>query len=152
MAANDEMTEIRQLLQGATVRSVGRAADMSVVEFISLRGEAVNAHMQCPFRIVQQGTIIMGSRDMTYPQRGAGVEAFDQFKTIYDSRAATLNGILEQLRPAVAGVIFGDAGYVALEWDPGFRAEIFPDCSGTVEAWRVSVRGGLHYGFPQGSV
>lgn len=152
MAANDQTVEIRRLLQGATVRSVGRAADLGVVDFTGPHGEEISAHMQCPFRVLQEGKLILGSRDMRYPQRGVGSEAFDQFKTIYDSRAATLSGILEQIRPAVTEVNFGDGGHLAVTWEPTFRVEAFPDCSGPVEAWRVFARGGQHYGFPEGSL
>ncbi|MFD3735617.1 hypothetical protein [Streptomyces sp. NPDC058632] len=152
MAADDRTSEIRRLLLGATVHSVGRAADMGVVEFAARHDEVINAHLQCPFRIVQEGKLLIGSRDMRYAQRGAGAEAFDRFETVYDSRAATLNGVLERLRPVVGEVALGDAGSVTVEWQPGFRLEVFPDCSGSVESWRVFVRGGRHVGFPEGVV
>ena len=152
MAANDQMAEIQRLLQSAKVYSVGRAADMGVVGFTGLRGDAISLHAQCPFRILQEGVVILGSRDMRYPQKGAGSESFEQFRTVYDSRAATLNGIFERLRPAVAEVSFGDSGYLAVGWEHRFRIEVFPDCSGGTEAWRVSLRGGPHYGFPQDAI
>lgn len=146
------MAEIQRLLQGAKVHSVGRAADLGVVEFAGLRGDVINFHIQCPFRILQEGKVILGSRDMRYPQQGAGSESFEQFRTVYDSRAATLNGIFERLRPAVSEVAFGDSGHLAVGWEPRFRIEVFPDCSGRMEAWRVFRRGGPHYGFPQGAI
>ncbi|WP_405674715.1 hypothetical protein OG292_02535 [Streptomyces sp. NBC_01511] len=152
MAANDQMAEIQRLLQGTKVHSVGRAADLGVIEFAGLRDDVINIHIQCPFRILQEGKVILGSRDMRYPQQGAGSESFEQFGTVYDSRAATLNGIFERIRPAVAEVSFGDAGHLAVGWEPRFRIEVFPDCSGSMEAWRVFLRGGPHYGFPQGAI
>ncbi|MGW7408764.1 hypothetical protein ACWGI9_34620 [Streptomyces sp. NPDC054833] len=152
MIADGQTSEIRRLLHGTTVRSVGRAADLGVIEFAGPHGEAVSAHVQCPFRILQEGKLILGSRDMRYPQQGAGTDAFDRFKTVYDSRAATLNGILEQLRPTVTRVTVGDGGHLVAGWEPAFRIEFFPDCSGSMEAWRVFVRGGRHYGFPESSI
>lgn len=152
MAVDDQMAETRGLLQGAKVHSVGRAAGMGVVEFAGLRGDVIGLHMQCPFRILQEGQVILGSRDMRYPQRGAGSEAFEQFGTVYDSRAAKLNGIFERLRPVVSEVTFGDSGHLAVGWEPRFRIEVFPDCSGSMEAWRVFRRGGPHCGFPQGVI
>ncbi|WP_215456229.1 hypothetical protein [Streptomyces sp. ATCC 21386] len=152
MAADDQTARVRGLLQGATVRSVGRAADLCTVEFTGLQGEELRAHIQCPFRILQEGKVILGSRDMRYPQRGAGPDAFDHFETIYDARAAKLNGIIDQLRPTVTDVAFGAGGHLAVTWRPAFRIEAFPDCSGAVEAWRVFTRGGPHYGYPEGSL
>ncbi|MGI5397236.1 hypothetical protein [Streptomyces sp. CA-251251] len=35
-----------------------------------------------------------------------------------------------------------------MTWEPAFRLEAFPDCSGQMEAWRVPLRGGAHHGFP----
>ncbi|WP_405590501.1 hypothetical protein [Streptomyces sp. NBC_01092] len=152
MAAETRAGEIAGILTGAVVRSVGRAADMGVVEFDGPRGETVMAHMQCPFRIVQDGTILLGSADMRYPQKGAGAQAFDEFRMIYDARAAKLNAILGELKPAVVDVSVGEAGELTVSWEPAFRLVAFPDCSGQIEAWRVLVRGGAHHGFPPDTV
>ncbi|MFD3497658.1 hypothetical protein [Streptomyces sp. NPDC058678] len=141
-----------RILTGAVVRSVGRAVDMGVVEFDGPHGETVMAHVQCPFRIVHDGKIVLGSADMRYPQKGAGARAFDEFRTVFDARATTLNGILGQLRPSVEGVTVDDAGELIVSWAPAFRLVAFPDCSGAMEAWRVFVRGGAHHGFPPNTV
>ncbi|MGW4020962.1 hypothetical protein [Streptomyces sp. NPDC005009] len=150
MAAGIHVDEITQTLEGAVVRSVGRAADMGVVEFDGPGGETVMVHMQCPFRIVRHGTILLGSADMRHAQKGAGPQAFDEFRTIYDARTATFNRVLGELRPSVGGMTVGEAGELTVCWEPAFRLEAFPDCSGRVEAWRVLVRGGAHHVFPPG--
>jgi hypothetical protein len=144
--------EIASILTGAAVRSVGRAADMGVVEFDGPRGEEVMAHLQCPFRIVQDGTIVLGSADMRYAQKDAGEQAFDEFRTVFDARAAKLTALLGQTRPRVVGETVGTAGELTVTWEPAFRLEAFPDCSGQMEAWRVFLRGGVHHGFPAKSV
>lgn len=136
------------MLMGAVVGSVGRAAGMGVVEFSGTRGEAVMVHLQCPFRVVQDGKIILGSADMRYAQKGAGEAAFDEFRTVFDARAAVLNRILGELGPSVEDVTVGDAGELTVQWAPGFRLAVMPDCSGAMESWRVFVRGGVHHGFP----
>ncbi|UXY29354.1 hypothetical protein [Streptomyces sp. HUAS TT20] len=146
------MTEVGRLLKGAVVGSVGRAADMGVVEFAGPEGQALAVHLQCPFRILQDENLVLGARDMTYPQKGEGPDAFERFATVYDVRAETLNQMLAALRPSVTAVTVGPAGVLAVAWEPGFRLEAFPDCSGRVEAWRVLERGGEHYGFPPGLV
>ncbi|MFB6937213.1 hypothetical protein [Streptomyces chartreusis] len=152
MAAEIHVGEITAILTGAVARSVGRAVDMGVVEFDGPAGETVMAHLQCPFRIVQDGTILVGSADMRYPQKGAGERAFDEFRTVYDARSAKLNAILGELRPAVDAVSVGAAGELTVTWEPAFRLEAFPVCSGPVEAWRVLVSGGAHHGFPPDTV
>ncbi|MFI7409603.1 hypothetical protein ACIBU0_13150 [Streptomyces sp. NPDC049627] len=152
MAAEIHVDEITRILTGTVVRSVGRAVDMGVVEFGGPQGETVMVHMQCPFRIVRHGKILLGSADMRYAQKGAGPQAFDAFRMIYDARATRLNTILGELGPCVDGVTVGEAGELTVSWEPGFRLMTFPDCSGQIEAWRVLVRGGAHHGFPPDTV
>ncbi|MEY9993609.1 hypothetical protein ABIE67_005641 [Streptomyces sp. V4I8] len=150
--AEEAMPEVGRLLTGAEVVSVGRAVDMGVIEFAGPHGEVAMVHLQCPFRIVWSGRLVLGSRDMRYDQPGAGPDAFDRFATVYDGRAATLNDALAQAHPTVTAVTVGPAGSLTVTWDPEFRLEAFPDCSGKVEAWRAFVRGGEHHGFPPGTV
>ncbi|GHG41142.1 hypothetical protein [Streptomyces hydrogenans] len=152
MAADNRDSKIRQLLMGATVRSVGRAADMAVVELQGPQGATIGIHVQCPFRVLQEETLILGSRDMRYARQRPNIDAFDRFETVYDARAATLNKILGQLQPTVHDVTLGQAGSLAVEWQPYFRVEIFPDCSGSAESWRVFEQGGCHLGFPEDSI
>ncbi|MFR9797382.1 hypothetical protein ACL02U_15945 [Streptomyces sp. MS06] len=148
MTADDHLSGPRELLLGATVRSVGRAADMGVIECADRDGGVIGVHVQCPFRILQGGHLLLGSRDMRFARRGAGTAAFERFETVYDARALTLNGILERLRPPVTDVVLGDAGSLVVRCRADLRVEAFPDCSGSVEAWRVFLRGGPHTGFP----
>ncbi|MFF7160706.1 hypothetical protein ACFZBP_04800 [Streptomyces sp. NPDC008086] len=144
--------EVDRILRGAVARSVGRAVDMGIVEFHGPDGEEAMIHMQCPFRIVRNGRILLGSKDMRYAQKGAGPHAFDEFRMIYDARTVTLNGVLGQLHPRVDGVTVGETGELTVNWEQGFRLEVFPDCSGNIEAWRAFVRGDAHYGFPPETV
>jgi hypothetical protein len=147
-----EALETERLLKGAVVGAVGRAVDMGVIEFAGPGGEVLMAHLQCPFRVLHDGDLVLGSRDMRYARPGAGPDAFDAFAMVYDARAETLNGVLAHLRPTVTDVTVGPAGSLTVGWGPGWRLEVFPDCSGRTEAWRVFVRGGDHYGFPPGLV
>ncbi|MCX5413738.1 hypothetical protein [Streptomyces sp. NBC_00059] len=152
MAAETRARAITALLEGAVVRSVGRAADMGVIEFAGPAGGKVMVHVQCPFRITHEGKTLLGSADMGYAQKGAGTTAFEEFRTVYDARAATLDGVLGQLRPTVDTVTVGEAGEFTVTWAPAFRLSVLPDCSGAVEAWRVLVPGGAHHGFPPDTV
>lgn len=145
--------DVRRLLDGAVVRDIGRALDMGVVEFRGARnGEDLSTHLQCPFRILHDGHVVLGSRDMRYPQQGAGADAFDAFETVYDARAERLNGLLAERPPRVENVHVGEAGDLVMAWGSGFSLEVFPDCSGRIEAWRDLARGGAHHGYPVGTV
>jgi hypothetical protein len=148
VAAEEDFLVVGNVLEGARVASVGRAADMGVIEFSGASGEAIAVHIQCPFRILQDGKLLLGSTDMRYPQAGAGAEPFDDFQTVYDARARTLNEILAQLGPSVESALVGMGSSLTVRWDPLFRLEVFPDCSGSMEAWRVLIRGGRHFVFP----
>jgi hypothetical protein len=150
VAAEIHVDEITRILTGTIVRSVGRAVDMGVVEFDGLQGETVMVHMQCPFRIVRHGRILLGSADMRYAQKDAGPQAFDEFRMIYDAQTTTFNRVLGELRPSVDSVTVGRSGELTVSWEQAFRLEVFPDCSGRIEAWRVLVRGGAHHVFPPG--
>lgn len=144
--------EISRILRGTVVHSVGRAVDMGIVEFHGPGGEEVMVHVQCPFRIVRHGRILLGSADMRYAQKGAGPTAFDDFRMIYDAQTTTFNRVLGELRPCVDGVTVGEAGELTVSWEQEFRLEVFPDCSGNLEAWRAFVRGGADHGFPPDTV
>ncbi|MFD4720335.1 hypothetical protein ACFWOY_09135 [Streptomyces sp. NPDC058423] len=152
MGVDEEAEGVRRLLHQAVVRSVGRAVGMGVVEFTGPGGEELGLHIQCPFRFVHDDRVLLGSQDMKYPQKGAGPSAFDDFRTVYDERAQLLNGLLTKAGPRVESVDLGKAGDLTLSWGPGIRLEVFPDCSGREEAWRVLVRGGAHHGYPPGIV
>ncbi|MFI2375401.1 hypothetical protein ACH5AO_10070 [Streptomyces sp. NPDC018964] len=150
MNAETLVEEITRILTGTVAHSVGRAVDMGIVEFHGPDGEEIMVHMQCPFRIVRHGRILLGSADMRYAQKGAGPQAFDEFRMIYDARTTTFNRVLGELRPRVDSVTVGQSGELTVSWEQAFRLEVFPDCSGRIEAWRVLVRGGDHHVFPPG--
>ncbi|MBA2808418.1 hypothetical protein E0500_013655 [Streptomyces sp. KM273126] len=139
-------------LNGMTLRSVGRATNMGILEFESQSASQVRLHLQCPFRIVQEGQIILGSSDMAYARGGESVEELDEYGTIFDSRSAAINSILRELNPTIFGARLGEAGAIAASWDPQFRLEVFPACSGNLEMWRMVVPGEDHFGFPESSI
>jgi hypothetical protein len=140
---------VDDLLMGSSFRAITRAANMGMIEFLNPQGSIVAVHIQCPYRILQGRKVILGSGDMNFAEAGAGAEAFDQFGTVFDSRVAVLNDILKKASPKVLQIVFADSGWVALECSGTFVLEIFPDCSGKVEAWRVFERGRAeHYGYP----
>lgn len=149
MEDSELVTGAARTLQGAVVRSIGRAAGTGVFEFAGLTGEDIAVHIQCPFSLLHGGKILIGSGDMRYPQPEAGQDAFDRFKTVYDSRALLLNRILDESKGVVLDVGLETGGRLSIHWQNGFALEIMPDCSGNIESWRVLTRGGRHFVFPE---
>ncbi|XVU28295.1 hypothetical protein ACQPZJ_14995 [Actinoplanes sp. CA-054009] len=139
---------IRALLIGATVRSLGRATGMGVLELVGAGDEVIGVHLQCPFRVQRSDAVIIGSRDMNFPLKGRQSEAFDNFATVFDDRAGRLTAILGQRRPVVENVLVDKLGNLVIAWNPDYSLNAFVDTSGRVESWRVLIRGGEHYVFP----
>lgn len=89
-------------LNGTILRSVGRATNVGILEFQSQSASQIRLHLQCPFRIVQEGQVLLGSVDMEYARGGErNVEGLDGYGTIFDSRSAAINSILHELNPAI---------------------------------------------------
>lgn len=122
---------------------------MGVLEFTGPQGEDLRLHVQCAFRVLHEGQVLLGSRDMTYAREGAGADAFDTFSTVYDTRAALLNRVLAGAGSQVETVHVGEGGTLTLEATRGLRVEALPGCSSPgEEAWRAFARSGARYGYP----
>ncbi|QGV77314.1 hypothetical protein [Streptomyces ficellus] len=148
VGADAELTGVRRLLTGAVLRSVGRAVDMGAVELTGEQGEDLALHIQCAFRVLHEDQVLLGSRDMTYVRGDAEADAFDNFATACDGRAALLSRVLGGARPKIESVLQNPAGALTLKATRGFSVEVFPDRSATEESWRAFRRGGEHFGFP----
>jgi hypothetical protein len=138
---------VRALLVGATIRSLGRAAGMGVLELVG-DGQVIGVHLQCPFRVQRGDAVIVGSRDMDFPLKGSRSEAFDNFATVFDDRAGRFTAILGHRKPVVEDVVVGGSGDLVITWSPDYSLNAFVDSSGRVESWRALVRGGEHHVFP----
>jgi hypothetical protein len=146
-----ESDEFLELIHGATVTAVGRAADLGIVEFASATGHGeVTLHLQCPFRILYGGDLLIASGDMGYPGAAAGPRSADPpGGSVFDERSLMLNQAIDRLRPAVTNASLEIQGLLVVEMAPAFLLQVFPDCSGRVEMWRLFARGSsIHYGFP----
>ncbi|MFI5732240.1 hypothetical protein ACIA49_19105 [Kribbella sp. NPDC051587] len=145
--------DVAGLLMGSGGTSVTRTLDMGEVGFRRADGAEVSLHLQCPFRVLHAGTTVLGSADMQYPETGDRAAAFAQYTTVFDARAKVLTGILEARSPEVLEVELGTAGRLDVRLEGDLEIEVFPDCSGVVEAWRVFRRGGgPHLGYPAGAL
>ncbi|GAA3586851.1 hypothetical protein [Kribbella ginsengisoli] len=147
MAVDELARVIHDLMEGAVLRSVGRAAGTGIVKLFGTEGELI-IHIQCPFRMVRDGRILVGSADMNFSLESAGDDAFDNFDTLYDARVCDINEIVQKFNLEVSGVSLDGAGGLVLTWAEELFLEIFPNSSRETEAWRVFYLDGAHYGYP----
>jgi len=146
-----ESDEFLELIHGATLTAVGRAADLGIVEFASATGRGeIALHLQCPFRILYGGDLLIASGDMDYSGAAAGPRSADPpGGSVFDERSLMLNQAIDRLRPTVTNATMELQGLLVVELSPAFLLQVFPDCSGRVEMWRLFARGSsVHYGFP----
>ncbi|WP_238176866.1 hypothetical protein [Kribbella albertanoniae] len=144
---------IAGLLVGTAGASVTRTLNMGEVAFHRSDGDEIMLHLQCPFRVLHAETMLLGSGDMLFAETDDPNEAFVRYSTVFDTRAKVLTGILKSKSPEVLGVEVGVSGRLCVRLLGDFVVEVFPDCSGRGEAWRVFRRsGGKHLGYPAGAV
>ncbi|WP_238162025.1 hypothetical protein, partial [Kribbella antibiotica] len=104
--------EVAGMLVGTVGASVTRTLDMGEVGFLCADGDEVRWHLQCPFRVVHDRAVILGSADMLYPETGDRAQAFAEQATVFDARAKLVTEILEGMSPKVVGVEVGTAGWL----------------------------------------
>ncbi|MET9243033.1 hypothetical protein [Nonomuraea sp. NPDC003709] len=146
-----EFDDLLELIHGATLTAVGRAADLGILEFASATGDGeIFLHLQCPFRILYGGDLLIASGDMGYPSTTAGPRPTDPpGGSVFDERSLMLNQAIDRIRPMVTKATVELQGLLVVEMAPAFLLQVFPDCSGRVEMWRLFARGSsVHYGFP----
>ena len=114
------------VLIGKAMWTCRRAADMATFQFgrriqvRTLKGEAAEVgeyslHVQCPWRIIRNETILVGSGD-------------DRLLV------ALFEGGREFM---VEAVDLGKAGTLRIDFEKGFRLELFPNDSSDDEHWRL---------------
>ena len=145
-------------LVGLPLWSSGRAADMQWFAIgecrtvITSRGPLTerfgrtkvvgefSLHVQCPWRIVRDDTVVVGMRDLYFPADETA-EAPDDFDwdgviTRRDRRIAAL--FENETRSfAVQRVDVGDAGALRIILERGHALEVFPHDSLNEENWRL---------------
>lgn len=136
-------------LKGSRFVGLGRTLNMVEVGF--RRGEEeIRLHVQCPFRVVREGRILLGSTDYLYPRdRGTDADvAFDRYETHFDRIAPRLEEMLGD-GILVVEAHLRDDGAFHFDTTESLRIEVFPAVSGPIECWRLFVRGAdEHYIYP----
>ena len=106
MTAEEFADAIGRVLAGAELRAVGRSAGTGIVELVGPGSGAIAIHIQCPFRLVREERILLGSDDMNVSKR-SDPNAFDNFETFFDSRSTAINELIAKFYPTVSGVTVG---------------------------------------------
>ena len=155
----EQIEQRLSVLLGLPLWAMGRAADLEWFHFggqrevVNRRGEkkAVGdwaLHVQCPWRIVHMGKILVASADLYYP---AGIHRFDDLELAdeggwawdrngprrLDERTAALQQLLDTDPPTVEGVQADAVGSLRISFSGGYMLELFPN--GTLddqEHWR----------------
>ncbi|TDD65048.1 hypothetical protein [Actinomadura rubrisoli] len=116
---------------------------MGILEFdLEGAGTSAELHIQCPFRVLHDEQLVLGSDDMSYPgKRRSDSDAEESYKSMFDRKCAALNKIIEEAEPRVMDIDLRSGGALELRLTLSLQVQVFPDCSGKVEMWRFFVRG-----------
>jgi hypothetical protein len=136
-------------LEGSRFVGVGRTLNMVEAGFLR-NDEEMRLHVQCPFRIVRDGRILLGSTDYLYARnRGTDPDvAFDRYDTHFDRIAQRMKEMLGDGLFVIEAHLRDDGAF-HLATTEKLRIEVFPAVSGPIECWRLFVKGaGKHYIYP----
>lgn len=158
-AVREQIEQRLGVLLGLPLWAMGRATDLEWFQFrgqrevVNRRGEKRTVgdwalHVQCPWRIVQVGKILVASADLYYP---AGIHKFDDLELAkeggwawdrngpcrLDERTAALHQVLDTDPPTVEGVQADAVGSLRIGLSSGYVLELFPHCTlEDQEHWR----------------
>ena len=142
------MIEELKKVEGKKINEIGRAADMLWIGFgektekIFPNGKtkqrhAYSLHLQCPWRIVDNSKVILGSYDM-YITKCENDEyeyaSGDDFNTIFDENAKLFNKDIFPLN--VLKVQLDAIGNIKIEFQHNYYLEVFIHSSIEKEFWR----------------
>ncbi|GIH68150.1 hypothetical protein [Sphaerimonospora thailandensis] len=157
MKFNREVAQGRlAALMDQPATGVGRALDMGVIEFGDMikgpgssSGSAFALHANCPFRLMMEGRILVGSEDMKWLAKDVmnGFAADDE-RSVYDIRVERIDEFFVASHPKVWSVNVSSIGDVRLDLEEDLVIEVFAMSSRSSEAWRFFHRYGEHYTFP----
>ena len=143
--------DLLQELIGKTMWTCRRAADMSTFQFgqrfqtkdfvgrPSDVGEYA-LHIQCAWRIVRDGAVVVGSSDLYYPADYSTEDVVPPtFNWDHDPnrRDRLLTSLFEGHGFELRKVTLGTAGFCRMEFDGDLQLEIFPTNSVGEEQWRL---------------
>jgi hypothetical protein len=133
----DALGSALEALVGARVVEVRRTLNIAIVG-LTRGDESVRLHAQCPFRMVYNNRVILGSTDMHYPR---AAEAYDRYETHYDRSASKITALLAAETHVVTAASLGLAGAVHLQCTERLQFDVLPAVGGPIECWRLFAEG-----------
>jgi len=131
------------------LNNIGRASDLLWLHFgqkfyiINRRGIEVEKgsygiHIQCPWRFIHQGILVLGSMDIYMPKEGVHESDFNWDEignSVFDEK---IKVIKEKILPIkVQKVESDEIGNLKLIFEDDFVFEAMPNCSVKQEFWRL---------------
>jgi len=158
--------DVLQVLSGLRLAPVGAAADMLWLHFGEMRsivdrkGKARKVgewalHLQCPWRFVHLGTVVLGSTDFGYDVvTGEKYDWESKAESVFHRNSNQLNRMLDAEKITIGMVRCTEAGAFDLVFDHDLKLSVMPTESSRHEydeSWRFFVPSGdfPHYVFPE---
>ena len=109
---------------------------------MSIRGNSVAkskiyVHIQCPWRLLHQDKILVGSDDFYIP--ATGMDELEDFigATRFDEKRNKFFSVIESTALVVLKVVVDRLGGLTLKFGNDYVLEAFPCDSNNEEAWRL---------------
>ncbi|MGQ0845185.1 MAG: hypothetical protein ACT4QF_13740 [Sporichthyaceae bacterium] len=128
-------------LAGARLREVTRSRNVAQFDFTRDGADAARAIVQCPWRVVADGRIVLGAADLY-------ADDLEAEGDVFDARARLLNEALAAKEVLVSRVLEAPAGVLTLECTDRLSVQVFPDSSSSIDAWRIASVDGQSDSYP----
>ncbi len=143
-----QIEEKLQYLIGLEMTNNGGAANMEMIQFGTYLVNEKNGfitgyyglHVQCPWRIIQDGKIFVAYFDLYQPdeaQKDLPYEEFDEYKGSLRHQQLRILTRGERKRLKVERVEADDLGGFTLHFTQNTRMEVLPMHSCEIEYWRL---------------
>jgi len=158
--------EVLQVLPGLRLAPLGAAADMLWLHFGEMRSVVDRKgkerkvgewalHLQCPWRFMRLGTVVLGSSDFYYDAvTGEKYDWESKAESVFHRNSKELNRMIEAEKVTVSVARCTEAGAFDLVFDHDLKLSVMPVESSRHaydESWRFFVPSGdlAHYVFPE---
>ena len=135
-------------LENEVFCNIGRTADMLWIHFgemlktknykgIEIEKGSYGLHVQCPWRFLHHGKLILGNMDINIPIEGVFESEFDCFeigKSVFDENVLKIRQRLLPLK--VLAVSVDGIGNLKIKFENELVLEVIPNSGVKMEFWR----------------
>lgn len=113
-------------------------------------GSRYALHVQCPFRLLRNGRVLVGSDDLWVEAKNPSAvrSSEGQEETYYDLVVSRIVRGTKESPLIVRSIRTSGCGDLALDLSDGVAIEVVPTSARPSEAWRFLERGGEHVTYP----